>query len=135
MQFRVTRVDIEKTRASWPGGEFAPALILPRDNSEHAIWNIIDKPAQLTDKKTLSWAIASGDEYIRIPLFLYDMSPQGDLALSFMFRLGLICGNLTKRNIKIAHVVTGNPAELVYNSGGSATGLSVWLGAAFVFED
>lgn len=135
MQFRITRIDIEKTRENWPQGEFAPAFVLPRNGKEHDVWHVIDQPIRLIPPHSFSWAVAAGDEYIRIPLFLYNIPPQGDLALSFMFRLGLVCGNLTNRNIKTAHIVTGNPAELVYNADGSPAHLSSWIGVAFIFEE
>jgi hypothetical protein len=64
---------------------------------------------------------------------LYDAPPQGDLALALMLQLGLICGNIDGRTIKIARIVTGNPAELTYNPDGSLAKLSVWIGLAFVF--
>jgi hypothetical protein len=133
MLFRVTRLDIVKARESWPNGEFAPAVIFARDARENHVWHVVDQPANLTTQQDISWAVASGDEYIRIPLFLYDAPAQGDLSLAFMFQLGLICGNLDGRVIKIAHIVTGNPAELTYNPDGSVSKLSVWMGLAFVF--
>lgn len=135
MRFKVTRVDIEKTRANWPDGNFAPALVAARDSRDNHVWHVLDKPVNLTHPHNISWAIASGDEYIRIPLFAYDAPPQGDLALAFMFQLGLICGNFPQRTFDIVHIVTGNPAELVYDASGAPAELSGWLGAAFTFKD
>lgn len=135
MIFHVTRVDIEKTRAAWPGGSFTPALVLPRKSREHQIWHIVDKPISAADPQKLTWAVASGDEYIRIPMFSYNVSPQGDLALAFTFQLGLICGNLNVGAVDIAHIVTGTPAELVYNTDGSVKHLICWLGVAFTLKD
>lgn len=135
MQFRHTRIDIEKTRANWPAGEFKPALVLPRENRENYVWHIVDGPVNLQNFEPFTWAVAAGDEYIRIPLFLYEAPAHGDLALTVMFKLGLFCGNLTQQQIKFAHVVTGNPAELVYNADGTAAHIEFWMGAAFIFEE
>lgn len=136
MRFRLSRLDIVKARESWPSDDFAPSVIFTRDargGGDTNVWHVIDQPVNLANPQAISWAIAAGDEFIRIPLFLYDAPPQGDLSLALMLQLGLICGNTAERPIKIARIITGNPAELTYNPDGSVAKLSVWIGMAFVF--
>ena len=135
MQFRISRVDIEQTRASWPGGDFAPALVLPRTKKDANAWHVIDQPISLKTGSVPSWALASSDEYIRIPLFPYNLPPQGDMALAVMLKIGLICSKVPTASVNTAHIVTGNPAELVYNSDGSVYCMTTWLGLALTFED
>jgi hypothetical protein len=135
MQFRISRVDIEQTRANWPGGDFAPALVLPRAKKDTNAWHVIDQPILLKTGEVPSWALASGDEYIRIPLFQYNLPPQADIALATMLQIGLICSKAPTKFVNTAHIVTGNPTELVYNVDGSVYCMTSWLGLALTFED
>jgi len=135
MQFRISRVDIAQTRANWPGGDFAPALVLPRAKKDTNAWHVVDQPISLKTDEVPSWALASGDEYIRIPLFPYNLPAQGDMALAVMLKIGLICSKVPTKSVNAAHIVTGNPAELIYNADGSVYCMTSWLGLALTFED
>jgi len=135
MQFRISRVDIKQTRANWPGGDFAPALVLPRAKKDNSAWYVIDQPISLNTGAVPSWALAVGDEYIRIPLFSYNLPPQADMALATIMQIGLICSQAPTKSVNTAHIVTGNPVELVYNADDSVYCMTSWLGIALTFED
>lgn len=123
------RVDIDKTRAAWPGGEFTPAYVFPRKDKER--WIVLDAPYIIGAKS--SFALTSSDEYIRVPLFSYQLNPVGDMALSFMLQFGLSFAGSLGGNIRKLIIVSGHPVELVY-SDRTLTHMNCWLGLAFVQE-
>jgi hypothetical protein len=131
MQITVTRLDIPRTRASWPDTEFNPAYVAPRQNGDGRNWWVADTPVP-TDGINVSvgWAIAHTDEYIRIPLFSYNIVPQGDLSLAFMFQMGLIAANAFNGKVKSLHMVVGMPAELTYTADGEPESINYWFGFA-----
>lgn len=131
MQFKFSRVDIEKTRVGWPTADFTPALVLPRAQMGNKVWHIVDKPVMVSAGVIPSWAIAIGDEYVRIPLFEYELPANADTALAFMLQFGLLCGQVN--NVQIAHIVTGHPVELVYNPDGTIAQMLGWVGLALAF--
>jgi len=131
MQIQVTRLDILRTRASWPDTEFRPAYVVARQNGDSRNWRAADSPLPTADGKAkVTWALADTDEYIRIPLFSYDISPKGDLALAFMFQLGVTAACEFKGNVAALHMVVGMPAELVYAPDGTPATLNYWFGFA-----
>lgn len=134
MRFKRTRLDIERTRANWPNADFAPALVLARQQADNKIWHVVDKPVLLAEGKVPSWAIANGDEYIRIPLFEYELPAYADSALALMLQFGLICSQLPDRKVNTAHIVTGYPVELVYNDDATVAHMLCWMGIALTFE-
>jgi hypothetical protein len=131
MNTKITRVDILRTKASWPDAAFKPAHVFPR-GSDTRKWLIADSAVR--PDSAINWASADHDEYIRIPLFQYKLSARGDVALAFAFKLGLICAGQFDQQIEHLHIVTGDPVELLSDSSGAVTGMSYWLGFAVAFE-
>lgn len=127
MHITHTRIDIDKTRAAWPGGSFLPAYVFPRKDKEK--WIVLDAPYVIGEEP--SFALTASDEYIRIPLFSYQLSPVGDVALSFMLQFGLSFANHIGTGIRNLNIVSGHPVELVY-SDKNLTHMNCWLGFAFV---
>jgi len=130
-QIRITRLDIPRTLASWPDTKFEPAYVAPREKGDSSSWWVADAPIPVAGATTdFDWAIANTDEYIRIPLFSYGIPPQGDLALAFMFRLGIIAANVFNGKVRVVHMVLGTPVELEYTADGVPTGINYWFGFA-----
>lgn len=129
MHVITTRVDIERTRAGWTSGDFLPAYVFPRRDTE--VWQVLDAP--YNSGQLPSFASTAADEYIRIPLFPYTLNPTGDIALAFMLKFGLSFVGHISHKIKLLHIVTGNPVELVYNEK-TLTHMRYWVGFAFVLE-
>lgn len=130
MQVINTRIDLEKTRAAWPRVEFLPAHIIPRSDTKK--WRILDE--MYTPFTEPSFASASADKYIRIPLFPYKLNPTGDVALAFMLRMGLSFVNHISANIDTLHIVTGHPVELIYRDR-ELLHMLCWIGFAFAEKD
>jgi hypothetical protein len=131
MQTKLTRVDINRTKAAWPDTEFNPAFVASRGSGTQK-WLVAD--SAIVQNEQIAWALAANDEYIRIPLFQYTLPAQGDSSLAFAFKLGLICATQLDRRIEHLHVVTGNPVELITDTAGNVTGMQYWLGVAVAFE-
>lgn len=129
MDVITTRVDIERTRAGWPSGEFLPACVFSRDDKCN--WQVLDAPYVFNCPP--SFSSTAVDEYIRIPLFSYKLSPVGDIALAFMLRFGLSFVGQIPGKIQKLHIVTGNPVELIY-ADRQLTHMNCWIGFAFVTE-
>ena len=135
MRLMVTRLDIPRTRAAWTDTEFNPAYVAPRQKGDNTAWQVADSAIPISNKDAiLNWASTATDEYIRIPLFSYNIVPQGDLALAFMFQLGMTAASAFKRNISVLHMVTGNPVELVSATDGAPTSMTYWFGFAVAEE-
>jgi hypothetical protein len=130
MKVSVDRLDIKKTRAMWPHGEpFAPALVKPVHAVGGANWHVLDAPYVPGEPPT--WAHAAHDEYLRIPLFSYNLRPQADLAMAFMLQMGLSCAGHLPGPIRHFYVATGNPVELLYDADSEEpSGLRYWFGFA-----
>ncbi len=147
MRLIVTQIDITKTRANWPNDKFAPAFLYER-SADHDLlpWLVADSPIpiDLIDEAAakncsigdvaIDWANTATDEYVRIPLFSYDIQPHGDLALAFMFQLGVLCSRLIAPKIGALHVISGAPVELVYRADGSLNHMTYWFGFAVALE-
>jgi hypothetical protein len=131
MRVKTTRLDLVKTRAAWPDELFAPALVYARRDDKHR-WVVLDSP--IAHGRKPSWADASSDEYVRIPLFKYTLPPQGDVSLSKVFELGLLCAEQLGGDIDQLHIVTGNPVELISGPDGRVAAMEYWFGFAVVFK-
>lgn len=131
MTLKVSTIDINKTRESWPAGtEFKPALVQPRDKDS---WLVLDAPH--TPGVQPVWANTDSDEYIRIPVFQYKLNPNADLALAFMLHLGLSFVGYVERKIKKLHIVTADPVELIYDENNQPQYMICWVGFAASFGD
>lgn len=135
MQTVVTRIDILRTRASWPDTIFSPAYVMSRERGDGSNWWVADSPVPDELAGDIFWASAASDEYIRIPLFEYRLSPQGDLALAHVFKLGVIAASAAPVAVKKMYVITGNPVELIQDSVKTLLAMTYWLGFAFSDKD
>jgi hypothetical protein len=130
MKVSVARLDMKKTQAGWPADiPFAPALIKPVAAVGGSNWHILD--AAYTPGDQPVWAFSAHDEYLRIPLFSYDLNPAADLAFAFLLQVGLSCAAYLPRPVCHFYVATGNPVELLYDPDtGLNNGLRYWFGFA-----
>ncbi|NDD52933.1 hypothetical protein EBZ39_03495 [bacterium] len=130
MNIHVVRLDLEKTRANWPSDmAFAPAYVHTRAEDDATNWVVLDSPILLNTPPTI--ADAGPDNYVRIPLFAYELSPKSDLALAYMLQLGLSFAGYLPATVKDFYVVTGAPVALRYDE--TATNLQCleyWVGFA-----
>lgn len=132
MQVILTRIDIPRTQASWPDTEFTPAYVAARKPGDNNNWMIADTKISTDEANpAVNWAVAASDEYLRIPLFSYDLQPKADLALASMFRLGIMAASAHKGKIRVMHLVIGTPAELIYAMDGDPVSINYWFGFAF----
>jgi hypothetical protein len=134
MKLKVERVDIQRTRANWPEGTpFEPAFIMPADKLDGANWIALDAPFDPGENPV--WAYTQNDEYLRIPLFSYDLNPAADMALAFMLQLGLSCAAKLPGKVSRFFVVTGSPVELLYDEDTNKnTGIRYWVGFAVMLS-
>ena len=134
MKLFIDQLDIAKTRANWPEGEaFMPALVRHRGRDDKYDWRVLAEP--LVPGAVPHWSAATRDEYVRVPLFPYLLSAEGDLALAFMLQLGLTCAGQLPGKVEAAHIVTGVPVDLLYDPTNShPTGMRYWVGFAVVME-
>jgi hypothetical protein len=134
MKIEIVRLDLEKTKENWPAGSaFSPAYIQKFKHGQPANWHVLDAP--LSDTVPPVWSHTQHDEYIRIPLFPYVLSPQADLALAFMLQLGLSCAGYFPGPVDRFFVATGSPAELLYDPDTDTnTGLRYWVGFAVILK-
>lgn len=96
-------------------------------------WWVVDEPIVPGERPV--WFSARQDQYVRIPLFSYDLSPEADLALAYMLQLGLSCAGYLPGAVKKFHVVTGTPVDLLYDAGiNTNIGLRYWVGFAAVIN-
>lgn len=129
MEIITTRADMDKTREACAGNEFLPAHTFSRKDA--FCWQVVDAPFRINKPPSIS--LTSADEYIRIPLFPYRISPVGDVALSFMLQFGAALVNYIPGKITKLHVVSGDPVELFYQDK-KLTHMTCWIGVAFVAE-
>ena len=134
MKLRAERVDLHRTRAAWPDGvPFEPALVLPVEKTGGSKWIVLSAP--FAPGEDPDWSYTEHDEYLRVPLFAYDLSPVADLAMAFMLQLGLSCAAKLPGKISQFFVVTGNPVELLYDSDTDInTGIRYWVGFAVMIS-
>ena len=134
MHINLARIDIEKTRGDWPEDRpFQPAYVQPIKQGEPRDWLVAGVP--LVAGEEPAWDLTFQDEFIRIPLFEYVLSPQADLGLAFMLQLGLSCAGFLGQPISHFFVVTGTPVELVYDpQTNEPSGLRCWIGFAVILE-
>jgi hypothetical protein len=135
MDLQVSRLDIAKTKETWPAGiPFAPALIVAKQPGISERWHIIDAPIVAGEKPQI--AVSYADQYLRLPVFAYNLRPEADLALAYMVQLGLSCASAAAARIKKLHVVTGNPVDLLYDEDiNKSVGLRYWFGFAYVLSE
>jgi hypothetical protein len=126
MRIKRTQLDLNQTRAAWRGPVFAPAFVAAR--TDNTPWYVAD--SAIVSGAPMAWADASADEYIRIPLFQYNLPAKGDLALASIFHLGLIAAAQVGKPIEAIHIVTASPVELVYDTANNLTHMSYWFGFA-----
>jgi hypothetical protein len=132
MKLSVTRVDIEKTRQRWPADTpFAPAHVFLRVDKHN--WYVLAE--SLLPDAPPKWYQTAADEFIRIPLFSYLLSPEADLAFAFMLQLGLSCAAHFPGAVTALHVVTGIPVEMAYDSNNTELKhLEYWVGLGVVVQ-
>jgi len=134
MKLNIAQLDLEKTKASWPADTpFAPAYVRKFKPGEKKNWLVLGAP--LVPGEEPAWDLTEHDEYIRVPLFSYQLSAQPDYALAYMLQLGLSCAGHLPREISHFYVVTGTPVELLYDSAtNTPTELHCWLGFAVILQ-
>ena len=135
MKTIVTRMNIPRTRASWPDTVFTPAYVISRDSGDKSNWLVANSAVPDDMLVGVDWASSGGDEYVRIPLYEYRITSQGDLALAFAFKLGLIAANVAPIPVKKLHIVTGTPVELIKDADNNVTAMSYWFGFAIAAEE
>ena len=135
MQLKVSRVDLARTRKSWPADvDFAPAYIYKRPTEVVERWLVVSAPVIPGQPQKLSASYQ--DPYIRIPLFSYKLNPDADLAFAYMVQLGLSCAGYTPKNVNKLHVVTGFPVDLLYEDGiTKPVGIQYWFGFAYLLGE
>ena len=132
MKLIVDRLDMAKTRENWPPTmPFAPAIVNKRRKLGQANWHVLVEP--FMPGNAPQWAHSAHDDYVRVPLFSYTLSPSADLALAFPLQVGLACASYLPAGITHLYVATGYPVELLYDSDTDInTGLRYWFGFAVV---
>lgn len=133
MNLKIETLDLVETRERWPREQpFRPALIRSRKEDKRK-WVVLSAPFLPGDEPR--WAKTEHDEYIRIPLFPYMLSPEGDKALAFMLQLGLSCASYLPARITDLYIVTGVPVELHYDPRTQeCAGIRNWVGFAIITE-
>lgn len=134
VELKIARVDLEKTRTHWPAGvAFAPAYVRKFKNGEKKNWLVLGAPLKPGDEP--AWDLTEHDEYLRIPLFSYDLSKEPDHALAFMLQLGLTCASHLPSAVSDFYVVTGTPVELLYDPDTNTNvGIRCWIGFAVILK-
>lgn len=134
MELKTVQVDLEKTRASWPEGVvFEPAYVRKFKHGEKKNWLVLGAP--LNPGEQPIWNLTEHDEYLRIPLFSYDLSAQPDRALAFMLQLGLSCAGFIPGSVASYYVATGTPVELIYDPDtNTSVGIRCWIGFAVILK-
>lgn len=130
MKLIVDRLDMAKTSENWPATmPFAPAMVKRKNKLGGANWFVA--AAAINPGVAPQWAYTEHDEYVRVPLFQYTLSPAADLALAFVLQLGLSCAGYLPGVVTGFYVVTGTPVELLYDADSNVNiGLKYWVGFA-----
>lgn len=133
MKLTIETIDLIETRERWPREQpFRPALIRSRKQDKRK-WVVLSEP--FLPGQEPHWARSEHDEYIRVPLFPYMLSPESDKALAFMLQLGLACAGHLPTPITELFIVTGVPVELRYNpETQECVGIRNWVGFAIITE-
>lgn len=133
MELTVSRIDINKTAENWPADmPFKPAMIVKQPTMHPDDWWVADAPIPAPEDE-ISWAFAKHDQYIRIPLFKYQLSTDASLAFARVLSFGLSCAGKFPGRLKKLHVVTGKPVDLLYDADiNKGISLQCWLGFAVV---
>lgn len=134
MNVVLSRLDLKSTRENWPADiPFAPALIQAKQPNQPEDWFVLD--AKFFAGSPPSFADTRHDQYLRIPLFEYALSPDADVALAAIVQIGLGCVGYISKPIRAVHIVTGNPVDLLYGDDiNTAIGLRYWFGFAIATE-
>lgn len=134
MRLHTTRVDLQRTRESWPAGiPFAPAVVLPKNKAPTRFF-VVDAPLDGENPPVLADTIR--DEYVRIPLFLYRLRYEIDMALAYMLQLAFACAGRLPKPVADVYIITGFPVDLVDSADkNDPFRLHYWFGIAFVLED
>lgn len=133
MDVRLSRVDLDKTRKTWPKDlPFAPSFIYRRPTEHVYCWQVVTSPILITQPYALSESYQ--DPYVRVPLFEYRLSSESDVALAQILQLGLAGVNNILAPVKIVHIVTGFPVDLVYQDD-KLDSLRYWFGLAYVLKE
>lgn len=134
MNFKVCRVDMAKVEATWPREvPFAPAYVQKRPPGDTKKWLVLAEP--IVPGTPPLWSLSEHDEYVRIPLFPYLLSPEADLALAFMLQLGLSCASHLTAAVASFYVVTGVPVEILYDPDTDTNvNIRCWIGFAVDLE-
>jgi len=134
MKIVVSRLDMKATRENWPSDKpFSPALIHAKQPGLPEDWFVID--ARVDAASPPSIALTTNDQYLRIPVFEYLLSPKADLAFAAVIQIGIACVGYVAKPVRTLHVVTGNPVDLIYGDDiNTAVGLRYWFGFAIATE-
>lgn len=134
MKITIEQVDLVKTRASWPAGQtFAPAVVRSRKKLENLNWTVLAE--KHINGQSPSWAYSHHDDYVRIPLFEYNLPIKFDIALSHFLSIGLSCAASLQKEIRRLHIVTGVPVEILFDEDKNEdVGIRYWLGFSVVTE-
>jgi hypothetical protein len=134
MNLLISRLDMKATKANWPVGmPFTPALVQAKQPGVPEDWVAVD--ARLAIDTPPSFAYTTNDQYVRIPLFEYTLSPKADVAFATILGFGLACATYIPKAVKTLHVVTGNPVDLISGEDiNTAVGLNYWFGFAIATE-
>ncbi|NDC55233.1 MAG: hypothetical protein EBZ69_00095 [Alphaproteobacteria bacterium] len=132
MQLKLSRIDLARTKKSWPtGAAFEPAYVYKRPTETVERWLVVSAPLVPGLPQELSESYQ--DPYIRIPLFSYALSPDADLAFAYILQLGLSCAGHTPKTVNKLHIVTGFPVDLLYEDGiTKPVGIQYWFGLAYL---
>lgn len=135
MQLKVSRVDLARTKKSWPPElPFAPAYIFKRPTEIVERWLVVSEPVVPGSPQVLSESYQ--DPYVRIPLFAYVLNPEADLAFAYMVQLGLSCAGNIPKTVEKLHVVTGFPVDLLYDDDiKKPSGIRYWFGFAYLLGE
>lgn len=134
MKTVISRIDIKTTREKWPVGmPFSPALIVAKQPGQPEDWIVVD--AAVRDDEPPSFGYTTNDQYLRVPLFEYTLSPKADVAMAAVVQIGMACVGHIQKPVKTLHLVTGNPVDLIYgNDINTPVGIRYWFGFAFSTE-
>ena len=135
---------IEYFKSLQPGQTPRPGVFIKRETDEFkelagmAVarpndpeWRVVDGP--LVPGQELSWAIDTGGDVVRIPLFPYLTSDEApETLVSFAIRFGLAAFHTVPRDKEVSamFIAVGN----VFTRHDGQPGHQVWLGYAFQME-
>ena len=134
MKITFEHIDLLKTREQWPAGRrFTPALVKTRKSLENLNWTVLAE--KHINGQSPSWSYAQHDDYVRIPLFEYDLPVKLNLALAALLSMGVSCAASLQKEIRRLHIVTGVPVEILFDEDKNEdVGIRYWLGFAIVTE-